>query len=186
MLIGLAGYKGSGKDTVGAYLVEKHDFTRLAFAHKLKQSVDGLMNTSIEQQDSWKNDPDVKVVIVRDVDGQYPTILKSQTFREFLQRYGTEAHRDIFGDDFWVNAILPEVFRHENKKLVVTDVRFQNEADRIVELGGIIAVVERPIASHAHDLHASEQLPLGKFYHIRNYKGFDELYHEVEELLNYI
>ena len=29
------------------------------------------------------------------------------TFREFLQRYGTEAHRDVFGKDFWLEYTLP-------------------------------------------------------------------------------
>ena len=37
MILGLAGYATSGKDTVGRYLVEEHGFTRLAFADTLKR-----------------------------------------------------------------------------------------------------------------------------------------------------
>ena len=37
MILGLAGYGGSGKDAVASYLVEHHQFTRVAFADPIKE-----------------------------------------------------------------------------------------------------------------------------------------------------
>jgi len=38
---------------------------------------------------------------------QLIAIEHSITGRQALQRYGTEGHRDVFGEDFWVDALLP-------------------------------------------------------------------------------
>lgn len=37
MILGIAGRKGSGKDTVGDYLVARHGFVRVAFADPVKR-----------------------------------------------------------------------------------------------------------------------------------------------------
>ena len=39
MIIGLAGYAGAGKDTVGNILIEKHNFRRIAFADKIRSFI---------------------------------------------------------------------------------------------------------------------------------------------------
>jgi hypothetical protein len=78
------------------------------------------------------------------------------TGREYLQKYGTEAHRDVFGQNFWVNVCLPEGFIHAAQVVVVTDVRFPNEAERIHELGGHVWQIIRP-SKDERDAHASEQ-----------------------------
>lgn len=65
------------------------------------------------------------------------------TGREFLQFYGTEAHRDIFGYGFWVDASLPLDFKHDGKIIIFTDVRFTNEAQRIIDCGGEIWEIVR-------------------------------------------
>ncbi len=80
----------------------------------------------------------------------------SITGRQFLQFYGTESHRaddlgSSFGMDFWVDNLLPKgevdgrpAFWQNFKEswagfadfAVVTDIRFENEAQRILDLGG--------------------------------------------------
>lgn len=80
----------------------------------------------------------------------------SITGRQFLQFYGTESHRaddlgSSFGMDFWVDNLLPlgevdgnPAFWQNFKEswagfadfAVVTDIRFENEAQRILDLGG--------------------------------------------------
>jgi hypothetical protein len=76
--------------------------------------------------------------------------------RELLQRYGTEAHRDVFGSDFWVDMALPLATDHEDKILVVTDMRFPNEVARVKELKGQTWKIIRETSS-LHKDHASEQ-----------------------------
>lgn len=108
---------------------------------------------------------------------------KTVTGRELWQEYGTSGHRhpdlgSSFSDDFWVNNILPfgmergtgddyrpkwwENFRESWAGFadfaVVPDVRFVNEAQRIIDLGGevwYINVEER--LGLDHDGHLSEK-----------------------------
>ena len=47
IIVGLSGKAGSGKDTVANYLVEKHNFTKLAFAGVLKEGMKILFDLSI-------------------------------------------------------------------------------------------------------------------------------------------
>jgi hypothetical protein len=76
--------------------------------------------------------------------------------RQYLQWYGTEGHRDIFGDDFWVDQALPIDTDHQGRLLVVTDMRFPNEFERVAALGGIRVKVQRETDTN-HGEHASEQ-----------------------------
>lgn len=109
--------------------------------------------------------------LVRAVDDIFEMGISGRTF---LQRYGTEAHRDLFGDDFWVDALLPlEIKKFHGDEArwqknfptsdiaVITDVRFENEAERIRDLGGQVWRIDRPDLPETEDQHASEQaLPI--------------------------
>jgi hypothetical protein len=44
LVVGVLGFKGSGKDTVGDYLVQKHGFARDSFANPLKDAVAATFN----------------------------------------------------------------------------------------------------------------------------------------------
>jgi hypothetical protein len=155
MLIGITGKAGSGKDTTFERIVEMSNrmglpsARRIAFADKLKLSAAALLNLSVEDINSHKSSAG---------GGQLTILGKPMSMREFLQRYGTEAHRQVFGDNFWVDAALPYGFDHSGSITVVTDVRFQNEADRVWLCGGIIVEVVGPNdeISKAAAGHASE------------------------------
>jgi hypothetical protein len=87
------------------------------------------------------------------------TTHKRMTYREFLQRLGTEAMRDGLHTNVWVNALfsdyIPVVKEWDefgNDKLVeypswcITDMRFPNEMDAVEQRKGItIRVVRNPI-----------------------------------------
>jgi hypothetical protein len=147
MLIGINGFKGAGKDTVGDILVKHYGFTKLSFAAKLKQSVAALFDIPLEDVDRYKN-LDASVVVMG----------KSMSFRVFLQRYGTESHREVFGDTFWVEQLLP--IPHWSKKYVITDARFENELRAVREYDGYNVQVVRP--GIEGDGHASEVAPHAK------------------------
>lgn len=163
-MVGLNGFKSSGKDTVGAYLVEEHGFVRYSFADLLKESAAALFNITPEEWDEYKNDESVEVVLRR---GQKH--IDRQTARSFLQRYGTEAHRDVFGGSFWIDAVMEQIniayggFKVVRGKrvpargfnIVFTDARFENELRAIRSHGGKNIRILRP-GLDGEDQHVSE------------------------------
>jgi hypothetical protein len=131
--------------------------------------------------------------------------------REYLQHMGTQA-RKVFGADFWVDQVLPPpstvrdvgnlafgnpyephlVARNmrilserypDVSAVAFTDLRFENEAQRILDLGGEVWEVLRP--GTASDGHASEQvLPRALVTRqIHNTGDLANLRYEVEKAL---
>jgi hypothetical protein len=190
MIIGLTGLKGSGKDEVGAILVKEHGFERRAFADPLKKSIAALFNIPFSKIEQYKNDSNVIVSLdyghrrVDEVCGV------GMTMREFLQRYGTEAHRDVpeMGTDFWVDLTLPHSGYYDDRNIVVTDCRFENEARRIHFLGnpGIVVEVKREQPTKLDlDPHASEQIDYETDYTIFNSGTISDLGECVDIMLNH-
>lgn len=185
ILLGLTGKRGAGKDTAFSYIntwAEHRGLTacRRSFADKLKHSAALALGFDVNESDA--------VVLMDELKrfGEVSTIIPSQSVmyaidgRKFLQLYGTEAHRDIFGAEFWVDALLP-LERDEIPSLgdgalpekdsprmgggwrrnfwyadvsVIADVRFTNEAARVRRLGGQIWKIDRDTG--VEDNHASE------------------------------
>jgi hypothetical protein len=131
MLIGLAGYARSGKDTIGKILVER-GFQRVAFADKLREfalAIDPII---------WDR-PRFRLSDVVEVEG-WEGAKENPEVRSLLQRLGTEAGRNILGEDVWVNAALDI----PPGDYVITDVRFPNELEAIRSRGGQVWLVSRP------------------------------------------
>jgi len=163
MIIGLAGSKGSGKDTFAKLCVdiineeEGHLACVQSWAYLLKKSAAATLGIDIDDINSWadsmKNEGQVEAAWYDDSDN-----VVTISGREFLQNYGTEAHREIFGKDFWVNA-----FWEENDEaalnivdvMFIADTRFENEAQSIKDRGGIVLRIDRGLAK-SNDTHASE------------------------------
>lgn len=203
MILGIAGLAGSGKDTCGAYLIKEYGFERRAFADPLKKSVAALFDIPFWEVDQlkldntvfvaigYKNEPEQKVMVDNtsgmqiEVPNHMWSPIKEFTFREFLQRYGTESHRDIFGTDFWVNHTLPVGGFYAGRKICVTDLRFVNEVERIQSLGGIaIKLVRDETAPASQRPHRSEQTELLNCnVTIENNGTIEELYEQIDNLL---
>jgi hypothetical protein len=146
MILGLSGKVDAGKNTVAQRLavLSPIPVVEISYAAKLKESAAALFGVRVADLERWKNNPVARVTI-----SAPGGVHHQQTVREMLQRYGTESHRDVFGADFWLDAALPSnvVYDATGDKAalyVVTDVRFQNEADRIRELGGTVVRVVGP------------------------------------------
>jgi hypothetical protein len=133
MIIGLTGRAGAGKSTVAEYLSREYGFERCSFAAPLYESAAALLGCTVDDLKRWKNDPKMGIAIVGG-----PTAM---TIRQFLQRYGTEAHRDIFGEDFWSER--PWINWTLDSRWVFDDVRFDNEAKAVREHGGVIVRIDR-------------------------------------------
>lgn len=177
MIVGLSGEKESGKDTVAAYLVKKYEFERKAFADPLKKSVATLFNIPFKDVDTLKNDRKAKVTL-----STYPGYSVELSFRGFLQRFGTESHRGVFGEDFWLNHTLPVEGYYPGRNIVITDVRFANEAERVRQLGGSVIRIYRSMVLTG-DPHPSEQFAFEVDHIIYNNGTLDQLWPKVEDML---
>lgn len=142
-IIGVTGRARSGKDTIGSYLVEQYNYGQVSFAEPLRQFVCKLVGIDRRALDYVKEDP-------------VPWLGKSP--RQMLQTLGTEWGRMLVNENIWVLVAMDEAHRlkrHSGKSAVITDVRFDNEADAIRQRGGRIIHVARPDAM-AVATHVSE------------------------------
>lgn len=148
MIIGLSGYARSGKDTAADHLVDKYGFTRYSFAAPMKEAMYRL--NPIVSSDSIGNFRYKDLVDVYGLDkakDSHPEI------RRLLQVFGTEVGRDMFGENFWVQLALNSA---KEDLVVISDVRFKNEAEGIKAAGGQVWRINRngigPVTSHASEI----------------------------------
>jgi hypothetical protein len=134
-IIGISGWAQSGKDTFAQVLIEEAGFTRMSFAEPMRQAL-LLLNPLV----TVAGIPLSLVDVVADRGWEGAKRDTPET-RGLLQRFGTEVGREMFGTDFWVNYLLDGL---EHSKVVITDVRYLNEASAIVRRGGQMLRVERP------------------------------------------
>lgn len=200
MIIGLVGFIGSGKGTVGSMLSEK-GFVADSFARPLKDACSNIfgwprnmLEGDTEVSRAWREKPDA-----------YWSEKFGYDFspRLALQLMGTEAGRNVFHKDVWVISLLN---RAKGKNVVVTDVRFQNEIKHIQDNGGkVVRVVrgeEPEWYRHLYELDdfQSRQLYMERFnvhqsewdwvgsefdYTILNDGNLDDLGNNVEKMLRY-
>lgn len=171
-LIGITGRAGAGKDSVWKILDYEIDETvqRLGFADSLKESAMAALGLFGRQAEMFKNEGEIQLSF----DGLEAGRLSG---REYLQLYGTEAHREIFGDDFWIRQTMKKV----SGITVIIDVRYNNEAEAIIEAGGEVWEVRRPGNLIPESGHASER-PISRQYIgrvIRNEGSLNDLRYEV-------
>jgi len=143
MIIGLTGYARSGKDTVAKSLRLRGGFRRIAFADKLKDlalRLDPIVGVESLSGDLFFT----RVQELVDSQG-WEDAKKQHDVRHLLQRLGNEA-REVLGDNVWVEAVRGQLLTYisENKNVVFTDVRYENEAQLVHAYGGKMVRVVRP------------------------------------------
>lgn len=142
MLIAFTGHARVGKDFAAGAL-RPMGFDRVAFADGVRQAlyaIDPLVEKRIEH-----NGGVVRLATLVDQVG-WDQAKQYHEVRELLQRVGTEAGRDVHGEDCWVRRAEREIDRRlaAGTPVVVTDVRFANEADMVRRKGGVVVRVVRP------------------------------------------
>jgi hypothetical protein len=183
MIIGINGKIGSGKDTIGD-IIQKicitndgPEFEVKKFAGKLKQTASLLTGVSVKHFE----DQEFKKL---DMNPEW-----GMTYREFLQKLGTEAMRDGLHTNVWVNALFTDyrLWSDGSKdwypNWIITDMRFENELEAIVKKGGITIRVVRPGTVIGN--HPSETALDGfiMHYEIINDGTIEDLIEKVKEIL---
>lgn len=189
-MIGLSGYARSGKDAVAKILVEEHGYVRVSWADKLREAVyaldpmigvftaSGLMGDLTVREVRYREVIDrLGYESAKDHPGWGPEI------RRTLQRMGTEAGRNVLGENVWVNALLAGL--DPNVNYVIPDTRFPNEATAITKrVGGQVWRVNRPGFAPTNS-HPSETALDGWQFdvHIKNDGSLDDLRETVRYLI---
>lgn len=160
LLIGLTGRARVGKDTVARRLENEWGFEQYSFAGPLKAMLRagfGLDGRHLEG--------DLKEV-------ELPWLGKSP--RQLMQTLGTEWGREQVAEDVWLRLADRAADRIE--LMVVSDVRFENEAAWVRSRGGLLVHIIRPdavqVSSHASEAGVKQ---LAVDYQIYNHQGLAEL-----------
>ena len=180
------------------------------FAGKLKQTASLLTGIPVEKFEDQEfkktllgsewgtihTNPLNSIPVFKDV-----RFLHMMSVRELLQKLGTEAMRDGLHENVWCNAlfsdyvpIVKEWDEFGNDTLVeypswcITDMRFPNEMEAVVEKGGITIRVVRPNMNSLQAMipaHASETaLDDAEFdYEIINDGTIEDLIEKVKQIL---
>lgn len=152
-LVGLFGPPRAGKDTVADRLEDRWGFKRLALADPMREMLRQL-NPVVGNVVGRPVRLDAAVTVHgwRWVKDHLPEA------RALLQRLGTEAGRDVLGADVWLRHLERRAYPHliGGTPVVVTDIRFPNEAGWVTEQGGHLVRVVRPEAEGRDWGHASE------------------------------
>jgi hypothetical protein len=146
MIIGLSGYARSGKDTVAGMLMGIHGYERVAFADTIRTLLFAMDPLVMHNDMSFRLQDIVESKGWETAKTEYPEI------RRLLQDLGVGG-RELLDDNVWINAALKDFAKED--KVVVTDVRFKNEAARIKNMGGQIWRINRMSIGPAND-HISE------------------------------
>jgi hypothetical protein len=168
MIIGLCGFQGAGKDTVGDILIKNHGFIKISFGSALKDvcaSMFGwdrsMLEGSTPESREWRET----------VDEFWSEKLNFFEFtpRKALQMIGTDVLRKNFSANIWVdiveNKITKLIQSNHNIKIVVTDCRFTNELDMVKKFSNSqIIYVQRNEPEWFEEFRSGRPLDLSSFH----------------------
>lgn len=76
------------------------------------------------------------------------------TAREIMQVAATDIFRNYFDNNIWVESLMRKIFKEKPKVALISDVRFEGEADSILKNNGYVIRLTRNICNN--DKHPSE------------------------------
>jgi hypothetical protein len=174
LVVGLIGKIGSGKSTAAEVFKQK-GFVPYAFADPIKEICHQVFN--IPRDVLWG-----------------PSEKRTGEVRQMLQHLGTDFARKFY-PDIWVDKLMEKIQREDFPTSVITDVRFPNEAERIIyELGGTLIEITRPNnhnTSTTETEHTSEVMMsfIGRHlikYEIINDESLDQFKNAIEQIADEI
>lgn len=173
-LIGITGKARAGKDTAGMHLATL-GYHRASFAAPLKRMIEvGFNLTPTVWEDTERKEAPLDLI------GKSP--------RQLAQTLGTEWGRQLVHPQLWVLLAAREwqICQKSHTPMVVTDCRFDNEAEWIRSEGGIVVEIIRRNGETTQSAHASENGidPSLIDAVVYNEGTIPELREEIDSLLN--
>lgn len=176
MIVGISGYKNTGKNTAASALTAEYGFEEHSFAGPLKKACsvafdipyDVLEHTDkkdvpflhsryidditlfnlVQQLQTYQPITNKDIATMVELSANVPF----STPRALLQFVGTELVRNIVDTNFWTNTLIKNAIAAPNA--VVTDARFPNERTALRKIGAKLIRIDRP--GHAPSAHSSE------------------------------
>jgi len=210
MIIGIGHKMRQGKDTLADYISMKYGFEKVAFASVLKDEVSSeifpiiyyykytkLLVLSDKYQnrfEMYSNTPykDIYNSFLKYLNNtnKYESddiIVKTgvkEKDRELLQIWG-DFRRTVYGKNYFVDRVMA---RSCGRDIVISDVRFRNEAEEIKKRYGILIKVQGRKIEEKFTNHVSENdLNDFKFdYEIDNSGSFKNLYLQADRIMKEI
>jgi hypothetical protein len=161
VIIGLGHQRRQGKDAVADILVRLYGFRKMSFTldgglHDACMALDPIVECVVEWTDPsptvlhegyWakrfvRYSDAVNELSYEGAKDRYPEVVRT------LQRMGTEVGRQHLGKyigtpDIWVDIAMAAANEYGGD-VVFTNVRFNNEAQKIIDAGGCVWKIERP------------------------------------------
>lgn len=153
MIVAFAGRAGCGKSTAADYL-SSHGYIILSFGNILKDTVAvmfswdrALLSGNTEESRIWREKPD---------EWWSRELGHAVSPRNILQTFATETVRNHFHPDFWIIAMKRKIQSlPPDAKIVISDLRFENEYWFLRNLGATIIRINRNDA-HTNDMHTND------------------------------
>ena len=152
LILGLTGRAGAGKTTVARILEDEFAFVELTFADPIVNMI-GALFADADIDGAWMIERDLK---------EQPTTL-GFSYRQLAQSLGTEWGRQL-SPDFWLRVLATRLDAPHlaTENIVISDVRFPNEAAFVADRGGSVVRVLRnvaPVRGHVSEAH-TDALPV--------------------------
>jgi hypothetical protein len=185
MIIGICYKARVGKDTFGGFLKEcfedRHDryFETTAFAFMLKCMCMEHFDLTYEQLYGDRKE---------EQDKRYPkrlTGFSNWTSREIMQEIGSFYRKIDY--NYWVRKLDAHIKDSGFEDVIITDVRYKNEAEYVKNNGGVLIHIKRSSVDKIHGMtHESEtsldDLPSDYFHiEIQNDGTLEDLYDIAED-----
>lgn len=145
LVIGFTGFARSGKDTAATYFLGQENYVKYSFAYPIKEMLRiGFGLTESELEGGNKEEPLTRLGL-------------DKSPRQLMQTMGTEWGRVMIDSEVWLKLAQRnwELLRDNGKNMIITDVRFENEAE-FVRKNGVLVHIVRPdclkINSHSSEL----------------------------------
>ncbi len=173
MIIGLGCKRRVGKSTAADYLAKTYTFHPESFATSLKQGIGKeIFGLTDEQMET-----DLKEV----VDPRW-----SRTPRQILQTAGAALRKD-FQDNIWLWTVYNRIIKSYSSNVVISDVRYKNEAEWIRQAKGLLIRVDRKVPGQNSSEHISE-VDLDTWTDwdevLDNNGSFNSLYNQLDIIVN--
>lgn len=182
-LIGLTGLAGCGKDTVAQILCDTQEFRRISLAEPIRRGIAGMFRIP----ENCLTERALKETPMAELCGKSP--------RQTMQTLGTEWGRHLICPDIWLKAAQREIDHTIHiaqagnayiSGIVVSDIRFPDEAKWLHDQGGQIWHIRRPYNPAAtKSSHESEipLIPADDDQFIINDGNIDQLFDEIRQIM---
>lgn len=141
-IIAVAGKARVGKNTLAMFIQAQYGGYQYAFAGPLKAMIKAGFGIDMDEPYWAERKEDV-----------IPNLGKSP--RELMQTLGTEWGRQQVHPDLWILLAQATLLRR-GPGMIITDLRFENEASWVRSKGGCVIHVERKLAPGVNE-HSSEK-----------------------------